>query len=128
DVGTAAAIDFDEAARLRGRSFSEAEKAELVEGFAAYGRRMRERQGAFYASLGVDQRITVFGQDVQCGCDWTVPVEDMARFGIIGIEAAQGYGSGLASLSKPVAWLTLDDHPAYAATIDAARAASGRPT
>ena len=87
-----------------------------------------DAEGRVFVSDDVDQRITVFGQDVHCGCDWTVPVEDMARFGIIGIEGAQGYGSELAYLSKPVAWLTLDDHPAYAATIDAARAASGRAT
>jgi hypothetical protein len=120
-VGSAAMIDFEAVARLRGRPLDEDEKAAMIERFAAYGSEARARQERYYAALGVDPRVTVFGQDVGCGCDWTIPVEDMARFGIAGIEAPQGYGAGLASLHKPVAMLRLDDHPHYAAAIDAAR-------
>lgn len=121
DVGAAEAIDFDAVTELRGSPLTEAGKAAMIERFAAYGRAMRERQAAFYAALGVDQRVTVFGQDVACDCEWTVPVADMARFGIAGIEAPDGYGAHLAALPKPVTLLRLDDHPDYAAAIDAAR-------
>ena len=121
DVGTASMIDFDAVARLRGRPLDEAEKAAMIEQFASYGRAMRERQAGYYAALGLDARITVFGQDVGCDCDWTIPVEDMARFGLRGVEAPQGYGAALSSLPKPVAMLRLDDHPDYAAAVDAAR-------
>jgi len=122
DVGTASMIDFDAVARLRGRPLDEAGKAAMIEQFAAYGRAMRERQAGYYSALGLDPRITVFGQDVGCGCDWTIPVEDMARFGLRDVEAPQGYGASLAALRKPVAMLRLDDHPHYAAAVDAARA------
>ena len=121
DVGAAAMIDFDAVARLRGRPLDEAEKAAMIGQFAAYGRAMRERQAGYYAALGLDARITVFGQDVGCDCDWTIPVQDMARFGLRDVEAPQGYGAALSSLHKPVAMLRLDDHPDYAAAVDAAR-------
>lgn len=125
DAGSASMIDFDEVAQVRGRPLDEAEKAAMIAGFAAYGRAMRARQAAFYAELGVDERITVFGQDIGCGCDWTMPVADMARFGIDGIDADPGYGAGIAGLRKPVSMLRLDDHPAYAASIDAGRVQPG---
>lgn len=54
--------------------------------------RVLRRQNAFYARLGVDGTITVIGQRMGCGCQWTLGVEDMAAFGVRGVTAPDGYG------------------------------------
>jgi hypothetical protein len=123
-LGDLSTIDFSALEKQRGRPLSDEEKAALAEqaGLMAYFDALRRRQEAFYKDIGVDQRVTVFGQDLDCRCDWTIPIGDMARFGITGIEAPDGYGSHLDPKGKPVVLLRLDDHPQYAASIDVARA------
>ncbi len=61
----------------------------LQEEFTRYIEEASKRQQRLYAMLGVDEMITVFGQQVaECGCDWTFSTEDMRRFGIDEISAA----------------------------------------
>jgi len=128
-MGDLSTIDFSPMEAHLGRALSDSEKAAAAEemGLSAYFDGLARRQAAFYADLGVDERVTVFGQDLACGCDWTIPVADMARFGITGVEAPEGYGSHLRPMGRTVELLRLDDHPDHARTIDAARAGAGTP-
>jgi len=75
---------------------------ELLEGdrLAAYLRRSdiapvveheRKRHQAFFKVRGVDGRVTTYGQEVGCGCNWTFSVEDMHRLGIEDVVAEEGY-------------------------------------
>ena len=123
-IGALANIDFAPMEAHLGRTLSDEEKAAAAEemGLTAYFDGLTRRQAEFYAAIGVDERVTVFGQDLDCGCDWTIPTADMARFGITGIEAPQGYGSHLRPMGREVVLLRLDDHPRYAEGIDATRA------
>jgi hypothetical protein len=126
-LGDLSAIDFSAMEAHLGRSLSDSEKAAAAQemGLTAYFEAIARRQADFYAALGIDERVTVFGQDIGCGCDWTIPVADMARFGITGVEAPDGYGSHLRPLGKTVSLLRLDDHPDHARRIDLARPAAG---
>jgi len=128
-LGDLSTIDFSAVEKQRGHALSDDEKAEVAEqmGLTAYFDGVKRRQEAFYAAIGVDPRVTVFGQDLDCRCNWTIPVADMARFGITGVEAPDGYGSHLEPQGKRVVLLRLDDHPQYAASIDAARAPAPAP-
>lgn len=54
--------------------------------------RVLRRQNAFYAKLGVDGGITVIGQRMGCGCQWTLPVADMVVFGVRDVSAPDDYG------------------------------------
>lgn len=123
-IGALANIDFAPMEAHLGRTLSDEEKVAAAEemGLTAYFDGLTRRQAEFYAAIGVDERVTVFGQDLDCGCDWTIPVEDMARFGITGIEAPEGYGSHLRPMGREVVLLRLDDHPRYAEGLDATRA------
>lgn len=53
--------------------------------------RVLRRQNAFYARIGVDGTITVIGQRMGCGCQWTLAVEDMAAFGVRDVSAPDDY-------------------------------------
>ena len=123
-IGALANIDFAPMEAHLGRTLSDEEKAAAAEemGLTAYFDGLTRRQAEFYAAIGVDERVTVFGQALDCDCDWTIPVEDMTRFGITGIEAPQGYGSHLRPMGREVMLLRLDDYPRYAEGIDATRA------
>lgn len=121
-VDDPASLDFADAERQLGRALTGAERAAAFESLRAYGQAARQRQAAFFAALGVDPRVTVFGQEVGCGCEWTLAPADMARFGITAVQAAPGYGSHRPR-GQAYPLLRLADHPAYAAAIDAARAA-----
>src|SRR5690606_24746850 len=120
-LGDLSSIDFSALEAHRGRPLSDQEKAEAAEqmGLSAYFDGLRQRQAAFYAAIDVDPRLTVFGQDIGCSCDWTIPVADMARFGVTGVEAPDGYGSQLEPAGRRIVLLRLDEHPQYAAAIDA---------
>lgn len=70
----------------------------------------RERQARLYRMMEVDERITIVGQDLNCDCTWALSVEDMARFGLTGVEAPDDYeetdlswarGPGIRFLSLP---------------------------
>jgi hypothetical protein len=123
-IGALSNIDFAPMEAHLGRTLSDEEKVAAAEemGLTAYFDRLTRRQAEFYAAIGVDERVTVFGQALDCDCDWTIPAGDMARFGITGIEAPQGYGSHLRPMGREVVLLRLDDHPRYAEGIDATRA------
>ncbi|KAF1686669.1 hypothetical protein B1992_07115 [Pseudoxanthomonas broegbernensis] len=112
-----ATMDFSQVERQMGRALGDEEKAALAAqaGLSAHFDGLRQRQEAFYAAIGVDPRVTVFGQDVGCDCEWTVPVEDMRRFGIDAVEAPDGYGAHLRPKGRAVALLRLEDYPDYAA-------------
>lgn len=121
-VDDPAALDLADAERQIGRPLTVAERNAAFESLRAYGQAARQRQAAFFARIGVDARVTVFGQEVGCDCEWTLAPEDMARFGITGVQAEPGYGSHRPR-GQDFALLRLADHPAYAAAVDATRAA-----
>lgn len=58
---------------------------------------IKERQKAFFERIGVDARITIVGQDLNCRCIWALSVEDMARFGLDGVEVPDNYSETVAS-------------------------------
>jgi len=58
---------------------------------AAENEQDRKRHVAFFDARGVDGRLTVFGQEVGCGCNWTFSVKDMARFGLDEVQADTAY-------------------------------------
>lgn len=58
---------------------------------------IRERQKAFYERIGVDARITIVGHDLNCNCVWALSAEDMARFGLDGVEVPEDYHQTVAS-------------------------------
>ena len=71
---------------------------------------MRRRQAKFFEMVRVDERITIVGQDLECGCSWALSTGDMARFGLTGVEAPADYestdlswarGDGIRFLSLP---------------------------
>ncbi|MGY6588783.1 MAG: hypothetical protein ACXIUB_10930 [Wenzhouxiangella sp.] len=49
------------------------------------------RQAQFFERVGVDERVTIVGQDLECSCIWALSVEDMAKFGLINVEATENY-------------------------------------
>ena len=72
---------------------------------------LRARQHAYFEGLGLDERITIVGQDLDCNCAWTLSVTDMARFGLEGVEASAEYpADALAARSDArVHWLSLPE-------------------
>jgi len=62
---------------------------------AASNERIRLEQVAFFERRGVDGRVTIFGQQVGCDCNWTFSVEDMVRFGIGSVHADGGYPTAM---------------------------------
>ncbi|RPD87745.1 hypothetical protein [Luteimonas sp. 100069] len=126
-VGDPDRMDLAEAEAQLGRAFTGEEKAQLAAQMRSYFEGITRRQDALYRALDIDQRITVFGQDIGCDCEWTISAADMARFGVTGVEAADGYGGHLAPKGKPIRLLRLDDHPAYAAALDARVGAAPTP-
>lgn len=78
--------------------------------------RVLRRQHGFYAKLGVDAAITVVGQRRGCACQWTLPVADMAAFGVRDVSAPDDYGlAGYATADFPWELLRLEDSPPRAA-------------
>lgn len=73
--------------------------------------RMRARQYAFFELVGIDERITIVSQDLDCDCTWTLSVSDMQRFGIESVEAPPDYPRAAidASDDVQVQWLRLPD-------------------
>jgi hypothetical protein len=50
------------------------------------------RQRAFFDSIGVDDTVTVYGQDVaNCKCVWTFSIDDMRHFNIHDVREEQGW-------------------------------------
>lgn len=74
------------------------------------------RQAALYARLGVDERVTVIGQQLKAAQEWTLTPEDMAYFGIGNVTGPADYGHELPPHIKKlgVKLLQLKDFPDYA--------------
>lgn len=96
-----------------GRPLNRWEKRRIERMAHMYVRDMQRRQARFYRSMGVDERITVFGQDVGCACEWTLPVEDMAAFGLAPVRAPEDYGLRPPGESERWRLLRLRDYPEY---------------
>ncbi|QKK01879.1 MAG: hypothetical protein HND55_03900 [Pseudomonadota bacterium] len=56
-----------------------------------YVQEWKERQSEFFQRTGVDERITIVGQDLGCECTWALSAEDMARFGLEDVDVPDGY-------------------------------------
>ncbi len=52
---------------------------------------LRRRQELFFELVGVDERITIVGQDLQCECTWALSESDMARFGLSPVKTPDDY-------------------------------------
>lgn len=89
---------------------------EAIEGHAKYIADIKLRQASFYARLGVDERVTVIGQQLKAAQEWTLTPEDMAYFGIGNVTAPADYGHKLPPQMKErgVKLLQLKDYPDYA--------------
>ncbi|MFC4728190.1 hypothetical protein [Coralloluteibacterium thermophilus] len=66
---------------------------EHEEALELYLAEARARQAAFFRSIGVDEQVTVIGQQLGCACTWFLTAEDMARFGIRDVEVPPGYAA-----------------------------------
>jgi len=73
---------------FRPRMYSEARE------FAETLQRIRRMQFHFFRTIGVDERVTVVGHDLDCRCVWALSVDDMARFGIDNVEIVGGDYAG----------------------------------
>lgn len=72
--------------------------------------RDRKLTQAFFERRGVDGRVTIYGQEVGCDCNWTFSVADMQRFGIMNVVAEEGYpGPSPAAGGVPLVTLKLDE-------------------
>lgn len=102
-----------------GRQLSLSEKRELLEknkeGWLRYITEARIRQADLYKRMGVDERVTVVGQQLKAAQEWTLTVEDMARFGIKNVIAPEHYGEVMpdAIRERGVKLLYLEDYPGY---------------
>lgn len=66
-------------------------KQEFAEALAP----IRQMQYDYFRRLGVDERVTIVGHDLNCRCIWVLSAEDMARFGIDNIVVAGDLRSAL---------------------------------
>ncbi len=55
--------------------------------------RDRDLNRTFFEKRGVDGRVTTYGQEIGCGCNWTFNVADMYLLGIKNVVAEDGYPS-----------------------------------
>ncbi len=59
-----------------------------------YARRTFDMQDAFYKAVGIDGRIARIGQEISRPVSlWALSKEDMAKFGLVGIDAPSDYAS-----------------------------------
>lgn len=102
-------FDYSGVERQLGRPPNWRERWSMKRAARKWLRRVSAEQAAFYDRIGVDPRITVLGQLQGCGCNWTVPVADMAKFGIDSVAADPAYGMpGYGRWDG--AWRLVDDH------------------
>lgn len=80
----------------------------------------KARQRAFFSKIGIDERVTVMGQQLEVAQEWTLSIKDMARFGIRDVFAADDYGRCLPAQirERGLQLLSLDDYPDYAETLE----------
>lgn len=111
-------IKFEDSAAL-----SEADKVALLESVRGDAIRYVEdaklRQDALFKKIGIDDRITVMGQQLKAAQEWTVSIKDMERFGIRNVSAADDYGLAVPTgvTEREFKLLRLDDFPDYAAAL-----------
>lgn len=91
--GLVESFDVSQVKHPSGRSLNWRERRLLLRTVRADFQRLSARQARFYERLGVDPAITVIGQQQGCRCNWTLVVEDMARFGVGGVSAPEDYAS-----------------------------------
>ena len=86
-----------------------------------YVKKVRVRQQAFYEALNVDARITILGQELKCRCVWTLLPQDMAKFGIGNVQAAENYGEpGPEWKRLGIRLIRLSDYPRYESSLHGA--------
>lgn len=111
-------IKFEDATAL-----SDSDKLALLESLRGEAIRYVEdakvRQNALFKKIGMDDRITVMGQQLKAAQEWTVSVKDMERFGIRNVSAAEDYGVNVPAevAERGVKLLRLDDFTDYAAAL-----------
>lgn len=76
--------------------------------------RDRKEHLEFFKVRGVDGRITVFGQEMGCDCQWTFTVEDMGKFGVDRVYADSSYPDASPLFEElSVVTLKLNDYPGH---------------
>ncbi|AIG05291.1 Uncharacterised protein [Pseudomonas fluorescens] len=111
-------IKFEDGAALSGP-----DKMALFESWRGdairYVEDAKVRQNALFKKIGIDDRITVMGQQLKAAQEWTVSIKDMERFGIRNVSAADNYGLNVPAevAERGVKLLRLDDFPDYAAAL-----------
>lgn len=75
----------------------------------------RLRQGDLFKRMGVDERVTVVGQQLKAAEEWTLTVDDMARFGVKNVFAPEYYGEDMPDVMRKrgVKLLYMEDYPDY---------------
>jgi len=69
--------------------------------------RIKARQKEFFERIGVDARITIVGQDLNCRCVWALSADDMARFGLENIEVPDNYSEIVAAEAETSRYMRL---------------------
>ncbi|MGF6096940.1 hypothetical protein [Pseudomonas sp. 18175] len=106
-----------------GAALSEKDKIALLESLRGEAIRYVEdakvRQNALFKKIGMDDRITVMGQQLKAAQEWTVSIKDMERFGIRNVSAADDYGLNVPAevTERGFKLLRLDDFPDFAAAL-----------
>ncbi|KAF1719098.1 hypothetical protein SAMN06296416_103282 [Pseudoxanthomonas wuyuanensis] len=102
-------VDISSAETTLGRPLKWFERWQSKRVISAWLKQIRRREAEFYRALDIDQRITIYGQDVGCGCDWTFSVVDMGKFGLRNVVASESYGySDYGRWSRPWKMLKVD--------------------
>ena len=108
-------INVDEAGHSITKTYAGAELLEYLQRpEIAAAEKNRKEQVDFFRTRGIDGRVTVFGQEIDCDCEWTFTVEDMKKFGIDRVHADSSYPDSSPSLeSLSVMTLRLEDYPEH---------------
>ena len=110
---------LDDIVMADGSTLSLSEKRELLQRNKEQGVRYfteaRLRQAALFKRIGVDERVTVMGQQLNSAQEWTLTTADMLRFGINNVSAPADYGVSLPAdiRERGVRLLSLDHYPDY---------------
>ena len=108
--------NVDETGRHVSKEYKGAELLEYLRrpDIAAAAERSRKKQLDFFKERNMDGRVTVFGQEIGCDCQWTFTVEDMGKFGIDRVYADSSYPNASPLLETlSVVTIKLNDHPGH---------------